>query len=275
MIAACIVLAVLLLLFCLYLLVLLRPAKPQRVPAAALFTDYAHRGLWNAENGIPENSLPAFRRAAEAKFGIELDLQLSRDGIVMVFHDENLRRMTGKDAKLSDLTFDELRALRLGNTDEVIPTLREVLAAVDSRVPLLIELKGESTDTALCPVADALLCGYAGPYCIESFNPFLLDWYKKNRPDVYRGLLYTNVVREKKKASAANLLLTAAALNFIARPHFIAYDERVKNALPVKVCTRLYRAGKFTWTVRSLASYDAAYTDGACPIFERFIPARK
>ena len=259
-----------LLLCAVYLFVLLRPASGNKTVPAVLQTDYAHRGLW--DDTVPENSLPAFAKAVSAGFGIELDVQLSRDGVVMVFHDDDLFRMTGKDAKLSSLSFAELRELRLAGTDEVIPTFAEVLAVINGKVPLLVELKGESADTAVCPPTDALLAAYGGPYCIESFNPLLVGWYKKNRPDVYRGLLYTDVVREKKKVTFLALLLNAAALNVAARPQFIAYDERVKKVLPVALCTRFYHAGRFTWTVRDQASLDTAHADGACPIFERFIP---
>ena len=158
---------------------------------------YAHRGLWGGE--IPENSLAAFRRAAEHGFAIELDVQLSSDGEVMVFHDYTLDRVVGREGKLCDLDAAELGTLSLCGTEQTIPTFREVLTLVNGRVPILVELKGESMDTSLCEKAAALLREYEGLYCIESFNPLLLHEMRKHLPDAYYGLLYTNVCRAKKK----------------------------------------------------------------------------
>lgn len=140
----------------------------------------------------------AFRRAVENGYGIELDLQLSVDGEVMVMHDYNLRRMTGCDKILKELTAAELQKLHLNGTEERVPTLKEVLDIVKGKVPLLIELKGESTDVSLCPKANEILKDYSGKYIIESFNPLMLNWYRKNRPDVVRGILITNICNEKK-----------------------------------------------------------------------------
>ncbi len=250
----------------LYLFVLVRPCG--RAPRdARLLTDYAHRGLHG--NGVPENSLIAFRLAVEGGYGIELDVQLSRDGEVMVFHDYTLDRMTGKAGLLSAHSRDELRLLRLAESDEEIPTLREVLSLVAGRVPLLIELKGESTDTSLCPRLAAILGDYTGPYSVESFNPLLLAKMKKLLPDVYRGQLYTNVVRDKGRASLLNLALTAMALNCLSRPHFIAYNEYDRDSFPVRVTTGLYAARSFVWTVRSPSSLDTAHKNGEYPIFEK------
>ena len=251
----------------LYLFVLLLP-RAKRPKNAALLCDYAHRGLHGGE--IPENSLAAFERACEAGVGIELDVQLSRDGVVMVFHDYTLVRMTGKEGKLSDLTADELSSLTLANSGETIPTFAEVLALVDGRVPILVELKGESVDTSLCERVAAHLSAYNGAYCLESFNPLLIGHIKKYLPDAFRGLLYTNVCREKKSRSALNVTLTCMALNFLAKPNFIAYNQQDRNALPVRITTRLFRAPRFVWTIRSAEALQTAHEKGECPIFEGF-----
>lgn len=262
----------LLLLSLLYLLILIPPRgkKPQN---AALLCDYAHRGLHGG--GIPENSRAAFSRACEAGVGIELDVQLSRDGVVMVFHDYTLVRMTGKEGKLCERDAAELSAITLADSQETIPTLAEVLELVNGRVPILVELKGESTNAALCPRVAALLKDYKGPYCLESFNPLLVGAMKKHLPDSYRGLLYTNVCREKKSRSVLNLALTCMALNFLAKPNFIAYSQDYRAALPVRICTRLFRAPRFVWTVRTEEQLQAAHDRGECPIFEGVEPKRK
>ena len=253
------------LLLAIYLLVLVRPPKKTK-PTEVLLCDYAHRGLH--KEGVPENSLAAFEDACRAGFGIELDVQLSRDGEVMVFHDYTLIRMTGCDKKLCELDAKELMTLTLAGTDQTIPTLKQVLALVDGRVPLLVELKGESFDTSLCAKVAELLRGYRGAYCLESFNPLLIGNMKKEMPEVFCGLLYTNVCREKKKKSALNIALTAMALNVVARPDFIAFDKADRDTLPVKITTKLFGAPKFVWTVRTREELDTAHKNGECPIFE-------
>ena len=252
----------------LYVLILVRPPK-KTSPDAALLRDYAHRGLHGG--GVPENSLKAFELACEAGYGIELDVQLSRDGHVMVFHDYTLLRMTGRDSLLSELDASELAALSLDGTDQTIPTLREVLELVDGRVPILVELKGEDTNTALCEKVAVLLGEYTGPYCLESFNPLLIGHMKKRLPETYCGLLYTNVCRDKKKSSLLNIALTAMALNVVARPDFIAYNKADRDSLPVRITTGLYGAGKAVWTVTTAEELDTAHRKGEIPIFEKIV----
>ena len=112
--------------------------------------NYAHRGLWNAAEGVPENSLPAFARAAEQGYAIELDIQITKDGRIVVFHDDTMKRMCGNEGKISDYTYEELQQFHLGDSTEKIPLLREVLQTVDGRVPLLIEIKMPGLCTAVC-----------------------------------------------------------------------------------------------------------------------------
>ncbi len=250
-----------------YLLILVRPTKKIK-PDPVLMCDYAHRGLHG--DGIPENSLGAFARACEEGFGIELDVQLSRDGTVMVFHDATLIRMTGRDGKLCDYSADELRQMKLADSDETIPTFADVLALVDGRVPLLVELKGETTNTELCPKVAALLKDYQGPYCIESFNPILLGEMKKHLPNAFRGMLYTNPCRKKKNYSMLNILLTAMALNVVAKADFIAYNQVYRDSLPVKITTKLYGAPHFVWTTRGDRERAIAREHGEHAIFELY-----
>ena len=263
MMAVLVILAVMIVIAALYL-ILIRPTG-RKMPEA-LRCEYAHRGLHGGE--IPENSMAAFAAACDAGYGIELDVQLSRDGEVMVFHDDTLTRMTGQDAKFSALTAAELQALRLGGTDAGIPRFSEVLALVHGRVPILVELKGENLDTSLCEKTAALLRDYAGAYCFESFNPLLVGGMKKFLPEARRGLLYTNVCRAKKKASALNILLTAMVLNIAAKPDFIAYDKAMRRALPVRITTGLLCAEKFVWTMHGDAERADAAAHGEHAIFE-------
>lgn len=256
--------------FLIYLLILVRPGG--KTPEdKALLCDYAHRGLHG--NGVPENSLHAFELACEAGYGIELDIQLSSDGEVMVFHDGTLLRMTGVDKKICELTSDELSVLRLAGTEQKIPTLREVLALVDGRVPLLVELKGGTLDTTLCGKAYEILNDYKGSFCLESFNPWLVKGIKELIPDRFCGLLYSNMVRDKrrdgKKITALDRIISAMALTFVCKPNFIAYNEEDRDSFPVRLSTRLYKTPKFIWTVTSREAVDRAHALGEYPIFEK------
>ena len=260
----------LLILFLIYLLVFVRPSgkKPQN---GKLLCEYAHRGLHkgNKEGTPPENSLEAFELACRAGYGIELDVQLSSDGVVMVFHDDTLIRMTGKKGKVRDYTAEELGKIKLADSNQTIPTFSEVLALVDGRVPILVELKGESFDKSLCPKVAELLKEYEGDYCLESFNPLLVGEMKKHLPDSYRGLLYTNACKEKNKVTLINVAVTWMLLNFIAKPNFIAYNKVYRNSLQVKLTTKLFRAPRFVWTTRSEEELMTARKLGECPIFEK------
>lgn len=102
---------------------------------------YAHRGLHQDKNISPENSLAAFQLAVDNNYGIELDVNLTMDHVPIVFHDGDLKRVCGLDKKVNEMTFEELKSLRLYNSNERIPHLQEVLDLVDNQVPLIIELK--------------------------------------------------------------------------------------------------------------------------------------
>jgi glycerophosphoryl diester phosphodiesterase len=252
-------------LYLIYVLVLVRPAKKGEIDPE-LLCDYTHRGLHGTN--VPENSLKAFELACKAGLAIELDVQLSSDGEVMVFHDYSLKRMTGIDKNLCELDAKSLSQLRLSSYDEHIPTFREVLALIDGRVPVLVELKGENFDTALCPRVAEILNEYKGKYCIESFNPLLVRQMRRLMPDAVCGLLYTNAVKEKGKITFINVAVSLMMLNFLCKPRFIAYDERYRDASCVRLATKLYKAQKFVWTVRSQENLDLAHQLGECPIFE-------
>lgn len=248
-------------------LYMIKPASVRRVDMTKYGKRFAHRGLWDTES--PENSLAAFRKAVDAGYGIEFDIHKTRDGKVVVFHDDTLTRMCGVDGKVEDMTLAELQELRLLGTDQHIPTLEEMLALVDGRVPLLVELKGESTATGLCPVADAILSQYKGDYIIESFNPLLVHWYRKNRPDVVRGQLFCDLNKGKKVKKLIYFLITALLTNVLARPHFLARGQDSAHNPSYLICKCLFRAPSFVWTVRAQGEIPQG-NEGI--IFEGFIP---
>ncbi len=269
LLALLIVLATVCAIFALWLFLIAPRAR--RAALKPFLRPFAHRGLWGGD--VPENSLAAFRLAVEGGFAIELDVQLSRDGEVMVFHDYTLTRMCGKEVKLAALTAAELTQCRLGGTEEKIPTLREVLAAVGGRVPLLVELKGESGNTALCPAVAALLDEYSGEWCVESFNPLLLRWFKKHRKNAVRGLLSTDLIKEKKSGSRLlNFALSALWLTFLCRPAFHAWDRHYPRRLALRFGIRSLGAASFVYTVKDKEEYDRHLAAGNTPIFDGFVP---
>ncbi len=252
---------------------LVMPRVTVKPDMSDILTDYAHRGLHDNEQGVPENSLAAFKYAVERGYGIELDIQLTADGEAVVFHDYSLMRMCGEDVKLSSLTLAELKNYRLAGTKYTVPTLKEVLELVDGRVPLLVELKGENGNTALCPVAAELLDGYDGAYCVESFNPLLLRWFKKNRPDTVRGQLVTNLIKSKGAGNFfRNFMLSAMLTNFLSRPDFIAADERYLKDISIRFCVAAFGTKLFVWTVRKKEHFDINRENGDFSIFEGFEP---
>ena len=262
--------ATVLLLFALWLFLIAPQARKKAVKP--FLRPYAHRGLWN--DLLPENSLGAFRAAAERGFAIELDIQLSRDGVVMVFHDYTLDRVCGRAGKVCDLTAAELGNISLcGVENEHIPTLREVLEVVDGRVPLLIELKGESGDTSLVPAALKTLEGYHGLWCMESFNPLLLRAVKKQAPHVVRGLLSTDLLKEKKKGSKLlNFALSAHLFNFLCRPNFLAFDGHHPRRLGLRAGLKLFGAAPLVYTLKNEAQAMDFVEKGTYPIFDSFDP---
>lgn len=235
-----------------------------------LTVDYAHRGLHGGD--IPENSLGAFEKAVEHRYGIELDVQLSRDGVPMVFHDDDLSRVCGAEGLLRDRDLSELRKLRLsGNENYTIPTLAEVLELVDGRVPLLIELKTGSNGLwkAVCPMLDE----YRGSFCIESFDPRLLAEVAKSRPRYARGQLVGRSVKEKHTGSFfVNFLLASLMSHVISRPDFVACDVRMRRSLSVLLCRKLFRIPVFGWTVRDGETYRLCEKNKMNAIFENFLP---
>ena len=234
--------------------------------------DFAHRGLWNMERGIPENSLPAFKKAVDHGFAIELDVHLTSDGQIVVFHDDTLKRMCQLDQSVESMTYDELSRYRLMNTDCRIPLLTEVLKLVNGRVPLLIELKLPTSSTALCPLLDRLLASYPGQYLIESFNSLGLRWYRKHRPDILRGQLASRYPPAKGLTSLLNRLSTSLIVNAASRPDFVAYNYKHTHGLGFRINQGLFKVPVFVWTVRSRLAYQRCRRQYSAVIFENFVP---
>lgn len=234
---------------------------------------YAHRGLHNDE--FPENSMKAFQLALDHDYGIELDVHLSKDEIPIVFHDFDLKRMCNVDENINNLTYEELKALKLANSNEKIPRLVDVLDLINGKVPLIIEIKARARDdfNLLCDKTSEVLDEYKGTYCIESFNPIVLLWFKRFKPQVIRGQLSTDFIRDKfKEDSISNLLLTYLLLNFQTKPDFIAYNHIYKNNLSLKICRNLYKTMTFAYTIKTEDELEKSKDDFHLFIFENFHP---
>ena len=244
--------------------------KPDRTPRYGVH--YAHRGLFDNDSEAPENSLPAFKRAVDAGYGIELDVQLSKDGIPVVFHDATLKRMCGVDGNVWDYTLKELQQMKLANSSATIPTFAEVLKTVDGKVPLIIEYKLDVPQTKVCELGNKLLSAYEGTYCMECFHPLALLWYKKHRPDIIRGQLCEEYWKEEKfHGKFLYLLLSYLVTNVATRPDFIAYKHSDASNLSRRVCRKLGDLS-VAWTIKSEEQLEAARKHFDLFIFDSFIP---
>ena len=236
---------------------------------------YAHRGLHDNATQAPENSMEAFRRAVGQGYGIEMDIQLSSDGVPVVFHDFTLERICNRKGKVCDYTWQELRSFRLCGSRETIPAFEEVLEMVDGRVPLIVELKAEWTDVSVCPLADALLEKYRGLYCIESFNPLVLLWYRRNRKMVVRGQLSDGFIRSGEFWGALYYFLQDLLLNWVTKPDFVAYNHKYANVLARWLCRLLYKNMAVAWTIKSQQELEKAREEFDIFIFDSFLPDEK
>lgn len=213
----------------------------------AILTNYAHRGLHKEDGSIVENSLPAFKEAVAAGYGIELDLQLSKDGQLVVFHDASLLRVCGIDKKIDQCSYAELKNYPLGQSDERIPLFTELLSLVKGRVPLLVELKNVVAWQELSEKTARLLSSYTGDYAIESFHPGIVRWFYKNKPLMVRGQLSAGLSNFEEIPKWQGFLIANLISNVLSRPHFVAYKIEDIN-LPLKIYRFL--TGKiFLWTL--------------------------
>ena len=236
---------------------------------------YAHRGLFDNESDAPENSLPAFARAAEKGFGIEMDIQLTKDKVPVVFHDFTLKRACRTSGKVIDYTYDELKKLELFRSQEHIPTFEEALEVIDGRVPIILELKIEWSDYRVCRIADSILREYKGAYAIESFNPLALLWFRKNHKEVVRGQLSDHFRKEGTANVPFYFLLHYLTLNFLTKPDFIAYNHKYSKNMSRQLCRYLYGAAAAGWTIKSEEQLEKAKENFDWFIFDGFVPGER
>lgn len=234
--------------------------------------DYAHRGFHDNKGQAVENSILAIQNAVDNNYGIEFDVQITKDHIPVVFHDDNMKRLVGVDSTIDSYTYEELLNFTILDSQEKIPKLEDLLGIVDGKVPLIIEYKlSASTDTTICDVVDPYLKSYKGLYCIESFNPLILKWYRKNRPEVARGQLSLNY-RKSGFDSIKYFPLTALLFNFRTRPDFIAFNYKDRDNLSLKILKTIYNLPMVAYTIKTQADYDNNDDFFDLLIFEGFHP---
>ncbi|MDH3197883.1 MAG: glycerophosphodiester phosphodiesterase family protein [Candidatus Krumholzibacteria bacterium] len=232
----------------------------------------AHRGLHDAARGVPENSLAAFDAAVAGGYAIELDVRATRDGRAVVFHDAELRRMTGRTGAVDEASSDDVAGLRLRGTDEGVPLLTDVLARVDGRAPILIEVKNEDEAGGVESATLAALERYAGPFAVQSFNPETLVWFAARARGVALGLLYSTrtgaLGRGREFQEALERLDARAPLDFLG------LDARALPLDPPAAAALRARFTLLAWTIISPAAESDARRWCHNVIFEGYRPER-
>ena len=233
---------------------------------------YAHRGLHDDEK--PENSLAAYKAALDKGYGIEFDVHLLKDGSLAVMHDSDLKRTTGREGFMEDLTAQDLENYHLGGTDQTIPTFQQVLDLFDGQAPLIIELKTRNGNAnALTEAVCRVLKDYTGPYCVESFDPRCIRYLYKHYPQIIRGQLAENAVKRSKSFSwPVRFLCTYYLENFLTRPDFIAYRFEDRETTSNSICRRIWGIQGVSWTIRTPEDFQTAVREVLIIIFENFDP---
>lgn len=235
---------------------------------------YAHRGLHDGNVKVPENSMEAFRLAVEKGYGMELDVQLTRDHQLVVHHDGSLKRVCGVDKLIREVDFADLPLLPDGTR---IPLLTEVLAMVDGRAPIIVEVKHYGGAARVAKAAHEVLKTYRGPYCVESFDPTAMHYFRKHAPEIIRGQLASGGAWKKEELNLPSYIaLKCLLVNVLSRPHFVAYSVPTDRSLSIWLMKRVFKPLLACWTVREQSVLDYAAKEGYLyPIFELFTPRKK
>lgn len=261
------------LLAALYLFLIAPGFHARKRGAAIPRVPYAHRGLHDAD--APENSLAAFRRAAEKGYGMELDVHLTRDGQLAVIHDAGLKRMCGAEGNVAEMTARDIRDHRLAGTQEAVPFLEEVLAAIgERRPPLIVELKSDGNSWRTLPrrVLEVMR-DYQGFWCAESFDPRMMREIKKRAPQIVRGQLAYDPRKIGEKHRDIRYFLGAHLLmDFLSRPDFIAYRHDTDRNFSFRAVRRLFHPVLTAWTVQSPEEFKKLRLSYDVQIFEGFEP---
>lgn len=224
----------------------------------------AHRGLHDLNRTRWENTLPAFDAAARKGYAIECDVHLARDGVPVVFHDEDLKRLAGVEGFVHEKTAPELGACRIGGTEDCVPSLDGLLDLVDGRVPLVIELKGvRGRDQGLVAAVGEALARYKGKAAIMSFDHWLIREFAAKAPGIPAGL---TAFGTKDAEMELHFSMLAHGISFVSYgvsdlPNRFVRFVREKLGMPV-----------ITWTVRDQAGVERTFAHADQMTFEGFEP---
>jgi glycerophosphoryl diester phosphodiesterase len=231
---------------------------------------FAHRGLYTKDQLISENSIGAFKKAIENGYGIELDVQLSKDGIVYVFHDDDLKRMTGLEGILEDKTSQELDQLHLIGSDERIPCLSTVLDLIQGQVPVLVELKTSPRKKESVTEVIKVMANYHGNFAYCSFDPIMLGHLRKFAPSQLRGLNMEYALDKKHLNLITRFVLQFALLNFINKPDYLSVDYM---HIPfIYKFWRQFGAFGMMWAIPSQSAEEKIKGKCETVIFDGYIP---
>lgn len=230
-----------------------------------------HRGLHGVD-GLVENTRNSFTEAIKHGFGIEIDTNILKDGTVVVFHDKNLKRLFGIDRALKDLTYDELKTLKIAGTDETIPTLDEILLLVNGQVPLMIEIKPFGDKKRHAKSVREALKKYPYEVAIQSYDPSIVYWFKRHAKEHIRGQI-SEYFTDSDMSNIMRKLLRRMVFNRLTKPDFINY--RLED-MPNKYIDKARKKGMLIlgYAARSpkTLSYARKAFDNA--VFENFIPKK-
>lgn len=229
----------------------------------------AHRGYHNLTDS-PENSLKAFQNAIDKNYAIELDVHIISDGTIIVFHDNNLKRMANTDGYVENLKLEDLSTINLLNTDEKIPTLQEALTLINGKTPVLIEIKNYGKIGELEQKVIDILKKYKGEFAVQSFNPYSLEYFKKHAPHILRGQLSSFFKNNNQLSFFKKAFLKRMYFNKkISKPHFISYQA---ENLPNRFVSKFSNLPVLAWTIKTQQQYEKIikYSDNI--IFEGFEP---
>lgn len=237
------------------------------------FNIIAHRGYYNNKD-IPENSLKSFKNALKYNYIIEFDIHLLKDNNIVVFHDDNLKRLTGINKNLKDLTYDDIKDITLLETKEKIPLFKDVLRLINGSVPIIVEFKSDRKVGLLEKEAMKLLKDYKGFYAIKSFHPGIVYYFKRHYPEVIRGQLSYDFA-DAKTNKFGKYVMRNMFFNFLTKPDFVSYGT---STLPIKKLNKWKK--KFFilgWTIKNKKDYDnysKLFDNVICENMEDFTPQK-
>jgi glycerophosphoryl diester phosphodiesterase len=207
----------------------------------------AHRGLHNKELQIEENSPSAFQLAIDAGLNIEMDIRITKDEQLIVFHDGDGKRMLNIDEKIENLTLEEVRSSTIGNSLDKVLTFREFLDMVSGNVGLIIEIKSTSKNERVCQICAEILDGYSGDFSICSFRPEILRWFAKNRKHFIRGQLIENILGSHQHSLLVRVLQSFNGFAFVAKPNYLTVEYHHAKKFR---WIRLFDGFLCVWTIR-------------------------